>query len=135
MKGERQNANQKSISTLAKAIHRRNVEKGFCDQSLSVGEFLMLVVSELSEALEADRGSKYAKVSDQDKQNFISLNTSEFQTEFDAKIKDTFEDEIADAVIRLLGMSERLAIDIEWHVLQKMRYNENRPNKHGGKQY
>ena len=133
MKGERKIEN--SIASLAQAIHQRNVEKGFCDRPLNVGELLMLVVSELGEALEADRNSNYSKITESDKQAFSAQNHLDFETEFDARIKDTFEDEIADAIIRLLGMSERLEIDIEWHVLQKMRYNEMRPVKHGSKRY
>ena len=124
-----------SISLLAKDIHKRNIEKGFCDRPVNIGELLMLVVSELSEALEADRDSKYSKISDKDKKILSNLNDSDFIERFNAEIKDTFEDEIADAIIRLLGMSERLDIDIEWYVLQKMKYNKFRPTQHGGKAY
>lgn len=125
--------NFNSISQLAKEIHQRNTDKSFCSRPINVGELLMLVVSELGEALEADRDNKYSKVSDKDKKMLSNLKDSDFVERFNAQIKDTFEDEIADAVIRLLGMSERLEIDIEWHVLQKMKYNKFRPN--GGKAY
>ena len=127
--------NSNSISRLAKEIHQRNIDKGFCDRPINIGELLMQVVAELSEALEADRDGNYSKVSDEDKKILSDLNDSDFTERFNVQIKDTFEDEIADAIIRLLGMSERLEIDIEWHVLQKMKYNKFRPTQHGGKAY
>jgi NTP pyrophosphatase (non-canonical NTP hydrolase) len=48
-------------------------------------------------------------------------------------VKDTFEDEIADTVIRLLDLSEGLGIDIEKHIRLKLEYNKTRPHKHGKK--
>lgn len=43
----------------ARQIHENNKAKGFWDKERNVGEMLMLVVSELSEALEADREGRY----------------------------------------------------------------------------
>lgn len=124
-----------TISQLAKEIHQRNKDKGFCSRPINVGELLMVVVSELSEALEADRNDNYSKLSEKDKKMLSDLTGADFIERFNAQIKDTFEDEIADAIIRLLGMSEILEIDIEWHILQKMKYNKSRPTQHGGKAY
>ena len=50
---------------------------------------------------------------------------------FRSTIKDTFEDEIADAVIRLLDLSAGLNIDIEKHIEAKLKYNVSRPKLHG----
>ena len=44
---------------------------------------------------------------------------------------DTFEDEIADAVIRLLDLAAGLGIDLEKHISSKVQYNETRPILHG----
>jgi len=52
---------------------------------------------------------------------------------FKNHIKDSFEDEIADAVIRLLDMCGGLRIDIDFHVTSKLMYNASRPYKHGKK--
>ena len=49
---------------------------------------------------------------------------------FETEIKDTFEDEIADTVIRLLDLSEGLGIDLETHIRLKLQYNKTRPYKH-----
>ena len=48
---------------------------------------------------------------------------------FEENVKDTFEDELADSIIRLLDLSAMLDIDIEFHITQKMRYNKTRGYK------
>jgi NTP pyrophosphatase (non-canonical NTP hydrolase) len=57
----------------------------------------------------------------------------DFNDAFSKLVKDTFEDEIADAVIRLFDMSAGLGIDLESHIMAKLRYNANRPKMHGKK--
>ena len=116
------------------AIHAINVEKGFWDKPRNTGELLMLVNSELCEALEADRKYKHAGEVHKDiykrmldKGTGLCVLKSIFETE----IKDTFEDEIADAVIRLLDLAEGLGIDLEFHIKHKMEYNKTRERLHG----
>jgi hypothetical protein len=46
------------LNNIAREIHARNRDKGFYDKPQDTGRMLMLVVSELSEALEADRDGK-----------------------------------------------------------------------------
>jgi hypothetical protein len=53
--------NADTLNRYAKDCHQRAVAKGFWDVPHSVGHYLMLVVSELSEAVEADRIGKWAK--------------------------------------------------------------------------
>ena len=55
----------------------------------------------------------------------------EFCNAFRDKIKNTVEDELADALIRLLDLTAALGIDIDKHVRLKRRYNKSRPWKHG----
>ena len=52
--------NTMSLNQLSKSIHQGNVQRGFYETQQANGTFLMLVVSELSEALEADRAGKHA---------------------------------------------------------------------------
>ena len=108
-------------------------DKGFHESDPNIGEKLMLIVSELSEALEADRHNKRMKVSIDAVMGWVS--EEDFVISFEAHAKDTFEDELADAIIRIAHLSARLGIDIETHVLAKMRYNKTRQQKHGGKKY
>lgn len=120
-----------NINETAKAIHSINVDKGFWEKPRNKGELLMLVVSELSEALEADRKSHYS--SNRLSEITALASDEDFNIEFSNHIKDTFEDEIADAVIRLFDMSAGLGIDLESHIEAKLRYNANRPKMHGKK--
>ena len=118
------------LNNLAKEIHENAKSKGFFDSEKNIGEMLCLIHSEVSEALEADRKNKYA-----DLPKFEELLEIEGEQHFDFAfkhtIKDTFEDELADVVIRVLGLCAFKGIDIESHIKAKMRYNSTRPHKHG----
>lgn len=93
----------------------------------------MLVVSELSEALEADRKGNYfdQTMFDAIFTDFSEFNNERFKATFEDLIKDTFEDELADAVIRLFDMAEGRGMDLEFHIDAKLRYNSLREYKHG----
>lgn len=124
------------MNELAKTIHEIAVKHGFYDNKRETGTLLMLCVSELSEALEADRKDRRARLdSFQRKQKFRNPDSEipeerSFQADFEICVKDTFEDEIADAVIRLLDLCAYQGIDIEKHIELKMRYNAMRSYKH-----
>lgn len=115
------------LNQLASKIHENSKAKGFYDKELNVGEKLMLVVTEISEALEAYRSGKFA-----DRPTFDSMIASGkiFREAFEMEIKDSFEDELADAVIRLLDLAKACNIDIDFHVNNKHKFNETRPYKH-----
>lgn len=90
-------------------------EHGFHDKELSNEHYLCLVISELMEAVEADRKGKRA-----DRQSFKSSYEDEephddvnFKYCFEKYIKDTLPDELADAAIRLLDLCGLRKIDIE----------------------
>lgn len=176
---------------------------GWHDHELSDEHLLMLVITELSEAVQADRKGDYADIRSFD--IAISINGNFFEEMFNACIKDTVEDELADFAIRLLDFAghigidlspldkavaekdgtvclaegiadvfkshlpkctfpemvfalvclitdpdgpmimqmfllleyfaETMDIDLIWHIRQKMKYNETREYKHGGKKY
>lgn len=97
--------------------------KGWDFDQQSVPEKLMLVVSELSEALEIQRSG--API------HFVSYVKNE---ETPGELKpEGFPVEIADAMIRLLHLCANFKIDIHTVILEKMAYNEKRPYRHGGK--
>lgn len=48
------------LNEISKEINQQNVRKGFHEEPREIGTLLMLVVSELSEALEADRNNRHA---------------------------------------------------------------------------
>lgn len=119
------------IKAISKEIYDVNVSKGFWEDKghKNVGESLMLCVSELSEALEAHRKGLYCTLSADEKEEFS--NDPMDADRFVSSVKNTFEDEIADTMIRLMDLSVGFGIDIEWHIRQKVNYNKSRPYKHG----
>lgn len=128
------------INKLAKEIHENNVDKGFYEDEKNIGEMLCLIHSEISEALEADRNNKYCDAPNlvlqwlADKNFGMPFHDDEqFQRVFKLDVKDTFEDELADIVIRVLDLAAFRGIDIESHIKAKIRYNALRPHKHGKK--
>ena len=83
---------------------------GFHEEEISDKHYLVLVISELMEALEAYRkGNCLYENEDKymDVQSKINdcYNNYEFKECFEKYIKDTFEDELADTVIRLLDLA------------------------------
>lgn len=188
-----------NLNELRYKAYQCAVVHGWHEENLSDEHFLCLVVSELMEAVEADRIGKYAN-----RNNFEyymkqrERDDEEFMYVFKCDIKDTVEDELADACIRLLDLAGlrnvdlgevtldelkcsegffdwtftesiysivsdmtnqgyiethsfeshlrvslmvvmsfcvKKNIDILWHIEQKIKYNELRPYKHGGKSY
>lgn len=84
------------------------------DPNKNIGELLMLIVSELSEALETHRKGKFAEWP-------IVCGSSEYKDDskkhldplyFKMFLKDTFEDEIADVFLRLFDLCGYLVIDL-----------------------
>lgn len=119
-----------NLNPVARAFHTRAKEKGFWDEKRETGTLLMLIVSELSEALEADRKKKLCERTPEALLNMYV--TDEYFTEmFEKLVKDTFQDEIADVFIRLLDLCGKLNIDIDTHIKLKMKYNLSREYKHG----
>lgn len=123
----------KGLNEAAKIVHENNTEKGFNAPEETVASKLMHIVSELSEALEAHRLGKKAEM-----QEYLCVE-GRWQTKnrklsascFERLVKDTFEDEIADALLRILNLSAEYKIDIEAHLFEKMLYNKTRPYLHG----
>ena len=94
------NYNLKSYSRLC---HRLARKKGFWDKRRNMGEMLMLIVTEIAEAMESYRNRN----------------------------EDNFREEIADTFVRLFDLCGGLNIDIEKEILKKMHKNRKRPYKHG----
>ena len=94
------NSNLRTYSSLC---HRLAREKGFWDKRRNMGEMLMLIVTEIAEAMESYRNRN----------------------------EENFREEIADTFIRLFDLCGGLKIDIEKEILKKMKKNQLRPYKHG----
>ena len=96
-------------------VHQWALSKGWEIRPEDFPEMIALLHSELSEALEAwrDRG-------------FDDWVTVEGKPE-------GVGSEFADTVIRLLHYCEVTGIDLPFCIAVKMKYNETRPYRHGGK--
>ena len=121
-----------NLNELRDKVFTNSSAKGFWDQERNVGEALMLVVTELAEGLEAHRDKNGIKVVDKMvKKAMNEMNDDEFKEHFALMVKDSFQDEMADAIIRILDLCGGLDIDIDWHIAAKMRYNASRSRLHG----
>ena len=103
---------------------------------------IALIQSELSEALEADRNDRRADIREYERKiEEVFTNTSTELPDkinlaaihFRALMKDTLEDELADACIRIFDLAGHLGINLQDHIAHKMEYNRYRPALHGKK--
>lgn len=124
----------KTIKELCEGAYSDAKAAGWHDQPREIGTMLMLIVSEIAEAMEADPKCKWASLAHFD-MDFPSRPDESFKSKFERWIKDTFADELADAVIRIADLCGKLEIDLERHIELKMMYNRLRGYKHGGKKY
>lgn len=126
----------------AKNINEGNRKRGFWEafdkykgekelKNAFISQFIMLVNTELSEAVEALREDNIVQPFDRMQLNEMLAAKQSFKTSFKLTIKDKFEDEIADAIIRLLDLAGGLNIDIGYFIAQKLKYNSTREYKHG----
>ena len=186
-----------NYNELAEKAHSNAVKHGFWDEKFNNEHYLMLVITEIAEMVEADRRGKHPFEPESHKDacmrhdGDIKWDLMGFDNSFVTHIKDTVEDEMADVAIRLFDLagalgidfdkmkpcryyrafdkfsftenafalckglsrdvigiekriqfgveyvrkwSEHLKIDLSWHINEKMKFNENRPERHG-KQY
>lgn len=99
----------KFTKTLVKELVERSFNTssihGFHDEDYSDEHYMMLVVSEIGEMVEADRKNRHANLSMfRDNCNTPQAKCSEqkhWDFCFEQFVKDTFEDELSDVVIRL----------------------------------
>lgn len=140
------------LTELSKIIHEANVQKGFWDErkqipaKLKAGEPLteeevefvesaiadqvsLLIISEIAEGVEARRKGRRCKVDLGDAPDDVD----QFKAWFEENVKDTLEDEKADAQIRILDDFGGYGVDANSHVRLKLRYNSLRGRKHGKK--
>ena len=84
---------------LIKRVQMNAKDKGFHDVELSDEHKLMLIISEVSEAVEADREGRLAQPMPEDWQ---MMNDEDFKMTFLRNVKDSLQDELADVVIRMM---------------------------------
>lgn len=107
-----------NLNELRDRAYKTACDHGFHDEELSNEHCLCLVISELMEAVEADRkgrlGKKCKARFEMEYNRYPALVEEEmrFKCSFEKHIKDTLPDELADATIRLLDLCGLRKIDI-----------------------
>ena len=102
------------IKELQKSIHNLAIKKGWWESDRKIPELLCLIHSEISEALETYRIKGIENWIENGKPEGVAV-------------------ELADAIIRILDLSEYFGFDIEKYILDKHEYNKSRSYRHGGK--
>ena len=121
-----------NLTELSKTIHAGNVERGFYEHPATFPDRCMLIVSEIAEAVEAHRENRIAEPgAARQAAKMAGMGMDLFTSYFRESVKDTVEDEIADAIIRLLDLSGYMGIDIDTHIQAKLAYNATRGIRHG----
>ena len=124
------------IEEVAQSVKAWREEKGFKTSWHNVPEKLLLVITELAEAMEAYRHLKEGTLW------ALSTAAEGSRLKLPAALGDAgaeeqgdwilnFEEEIADTAIRLFDLSASLGIDLQTAIAIKMRKNCTRPEKHG----
>ena len=101
---------EKQWDKIAKQIYKNAVEHGFWKGEVNDGERMALIHAEISEALEALRDG-----------NPSSNKIMEFTN---------LEEELADAVIRIMDYAFGKDLDIAGAILAKIEYNQSREYMH-----
>ena len=109
-----------TLARMQKEAWQNSEDHGFHEKpDVGLPTRLMLIVSELAEAMEEDR---------------VGVRTN-VTTITESGKPEGVPSELADVIIRVGDLAEVYGIDLEAAVVQKMNYNKSRPYKHGGKAY
>lgn len=111
-----------TIQELIDEAHATAIEHGWWEKQCNFPEQLMLMVQELSEAMDDYRNT--------------GLDTL-FQVNYDSPPHTDkpvgIATELADTIIRIANISGHFGIPLEEALRAKLAYNKTRPYKHGGK--
>lgn len=132
------------LNDLAEISHQVAKDRGFYNEGRILNHAdlpvaIMQVVMELSEAVDAYRKGKHVDRGGYDEESqgampshghIVIVGPNGWRLSpaqvFEKHVKDSVEDEIADAFIKLLDIAGNLGMDLDWHVRMKLDYNSVR---------
>jgi len=97
-----------NINALIQAAHKNAIAHGFWEE-VNLDRTIMLIVSEIGEAIESDRNGCHA-IADKIQDYIDGKLKDEW---FEMNIKDDFEDEVADIFIRIFDLCGQLGFTIK----------------------
>lgn len=111
--------NMINFNELRDRAYNTACRNGWHDEELSDDHCLMMIITEIAEAVQADRNNRHADVAKFKEWQGNSLPLSEetrtrrFKEDFEAYIKNSVEDELSDVVIRCLDLAGLRKFDLE----------------------
>lgn len=119
----------KQLNRLRDEAYATACNKGFHDGKKSDEHYLMLVITEIAEAVQADRkGRRMTRKAREDYEQFMEAYHDISITMYESAISGTLEDELADIVIRLLdfcgmrGINLRRYLPVEMYFVHDLTY-------------
>ena len=104
-------------NNLRDRAYQNACKHGFHDKEYSDAHWIMLIITEIGEAVNADRKGKHADKlkfkREFDIHKYFTPEPIRFKIAFERCIKDSVEDELADVVIRCLDFAGLKKIDID----------------------
>lgn len=105
------------IKKYIETAYKTACDNGFHDVQRPIEHWLMLVLTEVSEAVEADRKRKHASIVMFERESTTPQpagnETEHWKFCFEQFVKDTLADEFADICIRLFDLAGTFGFDIE----------------------
>jgi NTP pyrophosphatase (non-canonical NTP hydrolase) len=112
-------------------IRETNVRLGWRKGNTTFGEYVALLHSEASEALEAYRDHRLGDPTRKLCQRKGRHNPEEDHAHLCKP--EGVGSELADVLVRVLDMADVFGIDITEELVRKLAYNRTRPYQHGGR--
>lgn len=123
----------KTIVEMTAEVREVNTTLGWRTGGNTFGDYIALMHSELSEALEAYRDHRLADATAEDEIVGVEgVGLSRGYAKRPAK-PEGVGSEFADVLIRLLDVADIHGIDLDAEYARKIAYNRTRPYQHGGR--
>lgn len=129
--------NGKTIAQMTEEVYDNNVEKGWQPSENTFAESMMMLVTEVAEAVEAfrDHGLNDATADHYDRMHGLCVHGEPRGCCSDGKLSkpEGVGSELADVLIRLLDTCYTFNVDLVSEYERKMEYNRTRSYRHGGR--